>query len=288
MSARRIVFLLGDTTLARHDNHRRLPAAFRRAGWDVDVLPQESVGLGPGGVRLGAADPAAYTLIWLLGMGRAHTFLDRMQLLRLLPQEQFVIGVDALVYRHAKYPWWPRMPETHASSDPDQLAAVLRRGGDWVVKPAAGSYGRDVYRIRNDAEGHALLDRLTGQGRGEFCLLQRFVPEIVQGEKRTLVAGGRLIGSYLRRPSDALRANLAADATANPTTLSTAERELVESVADELITAGIGFAAVDTVYPYLMEVNLANPGGLATLAHLYGGDPAAEAVEAIIAWRGGQ
>lgn len=286
MTGRRIAFLIGDTALARHDNHRRLPAAFRAAGWRVDLLPQESIRLEPSGVRLGDADPDRYTLIWLLGMGRAHTFLDRMQLLRLLPQERFVIEVDALVYRHAKYPWRRWMPETHASSDLDYLTRLLESGGDWVAKPAAGSYGRDVYRIRDDAAGRAVLERLTGHGRGDFCLLQRFVPEVVHGEKRTLVAGGRLIGSYLRRPADALRANLAAGGSAHPTTLDAAERALVEALADELTGVGVGFAAVDTVYPYLMEVNLANPGGLATLAHLYGGDPAVEVVAAVSAWRG--
>src|SRR5690606_9620216 len=129
MTGRRIAFLIGDTALARHDNHRRLPAAFRAAGWRVDLLPQESIRLEPSGVRLGDADPDRYTLIWLLGMGRAHTFLDRMQLLRLLPQERFVIEVDALVYRHAKYPWRRWMPETHASSDLDYLTRLLESGG---------------------------------------------------------------------------------------------------------------------------------------------------------------
>ena len=281
-----IAFLLGDITLARHDNHRRLPAAFRAAGWQVTLLSQEAVHLGPDGVRLGTEDPTRFDLIWLVGMGRAHTFFDRMQLLRLLPQERFVTTVDAVVYRHAKYPWWRHMPETHASNDAAYLESKLAGGGDWIAKPAAGSYGRDVVRISADAAGAAALDRLTGHGSGQYCLLQRFVPEIEGGEKRTLVAGGRIVGSYLRVPGADLLANLAAGGHPYPTTLTEAEQALVETLAAELTAIGAGFAAVDTVFPYLMEVNLVNPGGLATLESLYGVDYSALVVEALHGWRG--
>jgi glutathione synthase len=283
-----IAFLLGDVALARHDNHRRLPAAFRGAGWKVTVLSQEAVHLGPDGVRLGSEDPARFDLIWLLGMGRAHTFFDRMQLLRLLRQERFVTGVDALVYRHAKYAWWRHMPETYASNDASYLVARLAGGGEWIAKPAAGSYGRDVVRISAGADGAAAIDRLTGHGGGQYCLMQRFVPEIERGEKRTLVAGGRIVGSYLRVPGPDLLANLAAGGHPHPTSLTEAEQTLVEALADELTANGVGFAAVDTVFPHLMEVNLVNPGGLATLESLYGVDYAAVVVEALRGWRGVQ
>lgn len=277
-----IVFLLGDVALARHDNHQRLPRAFERAGWRVATQPQEAVRLEPGGVRFGHAHPEAYQLIWLIGMGRALTFLDRMQLLRLLPQERFVVNVDALVYRHAKYPWTRHMPETYASSDPAFLRARVASGGEWVAKPAAGSYGRDVVYLSPEQAGRGTLQRLTAGGA--YCLLQRFVPDIARGEKRTLVAGGRIIGSYLRVPGD-LHANLAAGGTPHPTTLTPDEQTLVAAVAEELVCHGIGFAAVDTVFPYLMEVNLANPGGLATLESLYGRDFTGEVVSAVADWR---
>jgi hypothetical protein len=281
-----IAFLLGDTALARHDNHRRLPAAFRAAGWEVTLLSHEAVRLGPCGVDIGAQDPGRFELIWLLGMGRAHTFFDRMQLLRLLPQDRFVVGVDALVYRHAKYAWWRHMPETYASTDPEYLKSKLAGGGDWVVKPPAGSYGRDVIRVVDDAAGAEAIDRLTGNGLGQYCLLQRYVPQVEHGEKRTLIAGGRIVGSYLRLPGPDLRANLAAGGTPHPTTLTAPERDLVETVAGELAAGGAGFAAVDTVFPHLIEVNLANPGGLATLELLYREDFAGKVVRAVCAWRG--
>jgi glutathione synthase len=283
-----IAFLLGDTRLARNDNHVRLPTAFAAAGWAVTTVPQEAVRLGPQGVSFGVVEPERFDLIWLLGLGRAETFFDRMQLLRQLPQSRFVTCIDALVYLHAKYGWWRYMPETYASNDAAYLKSLLSLGDEWVAKPSAGSYGRDVQRVRADAAGAATLDRLTGNGTHAYCVLQRYVPEIEGGEKRTLVAAGKIVGSYLRLPESesesesGFLSNLAQGASAHRTTLTDDERHLVERVARELVTEGIGYAAVDTVFPYLMEVNLANPGGLGTLAEL-GRDVAADVVAALTA-----
>ncbi|MFW6093854.1 MAG: ATP-grasp domain-containing protein [Pseudomonadota bacterium] len=275
-----IAFLLGDVGLARNDNHIRLPRAFAAAGWAVTNLDQECVRLTPAGVRLGERNPQTLDLVWLLGMGRASTFFDRMQLLRGVPQTRFVTAVDAFFHLHAKYAWWRHMPETHASGDAGYLTSVLRRGGEWVLKPAAGSYGRDVRRLTPGPAGEEAIAEATAGGDA-YWLLQRFVPAIEHGEKRTLVAGGRLIGSYLRSPQVDLRANLAAGGAASPTELSVAEHALVTRVAAELTQAGVGYAAVDVAGGHLMEVNLVNPGGLGTLAELYGHDPGPAVVRAI-------
>jgi glutathione synthase len=279
----RIAFLLGTVEMARNDNHVRLPRAFAEAGWEVDELPQNGVALTPEGVRFGDRDPDRFDLVWVLGLGRADTFYDRAQLLRLLPQERFVTEIDALVYLHAKYAWWPYMPETYASNEAPRLCALLESGGEWVVKPAAGSYGRDVYRVRAGAEDAALIAELVGDATqpGRYCLLQRFVDQIAAGEKRTLIAGGQVLGSYLRVPDGDFRANLAVGATPEATRLTGTEQDLVQEIADQLTRRGVGFAAIDTCHPYLMEVNVANPGGLETLGRLYGRDVTAEAVAAI-------
>lgn len=278
-----IAFLLGDTRLARHDNHERLPRGFARAGWQTTCIAQTDIRLTPRGIRLGGHDPAGFDLIWPVGLGAAASFLDRMQLLRELPAERLVVSVDALTYWHAKYPWWRFMPETWASGDAAYLAARLAGGGDWVVKPPAGSFGREVRRIRDDEDGRRAIEAATRDGR--YALLQRYVPEVENGETRTLVAGGRRIGSYRRRPGPVGLANLAAGGTAEPGDPDPAAQALVEQLAADLAGRGIGFAAIDTVSGYLMEVNLANPGGLATLAGLYGGEPERSVAEAVIAWR---
>lgn len=267
-----ILFLTADAARTHNDNHERLPSAFRAGGWTVCVRAHESVALEDGSIVAGDAALKAFDRIWVLGLGRAETFLDRMQLLRRVPQERFVTRVDAFVYQHAKYAWSEFMPETHAGNDPDRLAAIAARGGEWVAKPTAGSFGRDVMRLAEGADIATVLRRLTGEDRQRYCLIQRFVPEIARGEKRTLIAGRRIVGTYLRMPGSDFRTNLSLDGQAAPAALDGAERQLVDRIHAELAREGIGFAAIDIAGPYLMEVNLANPGGLATLEAVYGRD----------------
>jgi glutathione synthase len=268
----RILFLVADAGQAHNDNHERLPAAFRAGGWDVTLRPHDSVCLAAGRV-LAEGDPIdAFDRVWVLGLGRVETFFDRMQLLHRVPQALFVTRVDAFTYQHAKYAWSEFMPETYASNDAERLAGIVARGGDWVAKPTAGSFGRDVVRLAADGTALDTLRRLTGGEQRRYCLLQRFVPEIAAGEKRTLIAGKAVIGTYLRLPGADFRTNLSLDGRAVPAELTLEERRLVDRIHAELAREGIGFAAIDIAGLYLMEVNLANPGGLATLAEVYGRD----------------
>ncbi|MDH3641378.1 MAG: hypothetical protein OES38_04740 [Gammaproteobacteria bacterium] len=278
-----IAFLLGDVAEARNDNHLRLPAGFRAAGWRVTELPHDCVNINNGSPRLGPWDPDQFDLIWPLGFGRQLSFFDRMQLLQLLDQSRFVNTPDALVYLHGKYRWLDSMPETHAGNDVQALAAVIAGGGDWVLKPPAGSYGRDVRLIREGDDPGPALAALAGGEQALYCIVQRYLPEITRGETRTLIAGADIVGSYLRIPADGLLANLSSDGEPAATALDATTLRLVQTVAEDLQTLGVGFAAVDTAGGYLMEVNIANPGGLGTLESVYGKDPTAAAVAAIIA-----
>jgi glutathione synthase len=78
-----------------------------------------------------------------------------------------------------------------------------------------------------------------------------------------------------------LRANLAQFASAERTRLTAPQTALVAKIQQELVDKRIGFAAIDSVGEYLMEVNVANPGGLGTLNHLYQKDFGAAVVEAV-------
>ena len=154
-----------------------------------------------------------------------------------------------------------------------------------MVKPPAGSYGRDVVLFRDGKADREMLEALWRTADGGYLMAQRYLPEIESGEKRTLMAGGRLIGTYLRKPRTAHLTNLAAGGRPEPAELSHSESALVLPIAGELAELGVGFAAIDTVGDKLMEVNVANPGGLGTLEALYGRDFSGEVVAAILRWR---
>ena len=78
--------------------HFELPGAFRRAGWQVTVAGHDDVEIRAGNLTLGMTPLEEFDLIWPLGFGRQATYFDRMQMLKNLPEDRFVVRPDALVW----------------------------------------------------------------------------------------------------------------------------------------------------------------------------------------------
>lgn len=274
-----------------NDNHQRLPRAFAAAGWTVALFDRESLAVENNrlvaetllGARRSLAD---FDLYFPLGFGSAASFLDRMQLLRSLCQRRFVNTVDALVYQHGKASLLfacPDVPQplSHLGNDPRQLMEVVAAGGTWIAKPSASSFGRDVFRLRReDTNARAILENLTRDGR--YALLQECL-EGVEREKRVLIAAGVVIGVYRKQPADH-RGNLDAGATPLATRLSADERRSAERLAAKLDDLGARFASADLIDGVVLEVNVANPGWLATYQTLAAADLTPKVVEALQRW----
>ena len=279
----------GAAPAPRNDNEVRLPRAFREAGWAVRLVDRESLAAHDGLILAGwSPDDLSpidgFDLYFHLGFGAKESFLDRMQLLRGLDQERFVNTADALVYQHGKIslllacPDVPQ-PTSHLSNDPARLAGIVQGGGDWIAKPAASSFGRDVFRLhRDDTNVRAILEHLTRDRR--YALLQAYLPAVKRGEKRVLIAAGTVIGAYRKRSADH-RGNLDAGATAHRTTLTEPERTTLRLLSRRLDALGVRFAAVDLVGENVLEINVANPGWLGTYEAVAGADLAPRVVAAL-------
>jgi len=275
-----------------NDNHKRLPRAFASAGWTVALFDRESLAVENSRLvaetLFGSRRPLAdFDLYFPLGFGSAASFLDRMQLLRSLCQRRFVNTVDALVHLHGKASLLfacPDVPQplSHLGNDPRQLAEVVATGGTWIAKPSASSFGRDVFRLRpEDTNTSAILENLTRDGR--YALLQECLDGAAEREKRVLLAAGEVIGAYRKQPADH-RGNLDAGATPLATRLSVEERLAAGRLAARLADLGVRFASADLVDGVVLEVNVANPGGLATYEAVAGADLTPKAVEALQRW----
>ena len=281
-----VIFLISDdaSQTASNDNHIRLPQAFTDGNWTVHIGAPERLTLTPEGLTVDGFVLHKADLIWPLGFGSRAGFLDRAHLLRQLPQDKLISPIAEHVLGHGKAQWSEYCPPTYVSNDAAYLQRIAKEfGGDWVLKPLAGSYGRDVHHVQSNQSG-IICDVMQEQPRSYFAL-QRFIAGIIEGEVRTLVAGGQIIGSYRRLPQNGIRANLSALGRAVPVRDQEIDTELIGKVHKDLQRRHIGYAAIDTVDRYLMEVNLVNPGGLGTLCTLYKRDFADHVVRAIAAQR---
>ena len=215
-----------------------------------------------------------------MGFGPKNGFLDRSGLLASVESTELITPISTQILHHGKSAWAEHCPETHVSNNPNTLLKLLySEQGSWVLKPMAGSFGRGVQII--DAEQGPLLKKVLAQSPGSYFCLQRFLPEISTGEIRTLVVGGEIIGSYLRKPTNGLHANLAQMASTEKIQLEGPAAKLVARIQQDLVDKRIGFASIDTVGHWLMEVNIANPGGLGTLNRLYEHDFGPKVVRAV-------
>lgn len=268
-----VIFLISPqpVTAPSNDNAKTLPAAFKAQGWQVSIDRHRSLRREPQGLFVGATSLQDVDLVWPVGFGPRRGFLDWLQLLNDLPRRRMINAPASTVLQHGKAAWIEFAAKSHIADDPSTLiAAMAKEPGDWILKPLAGSFGQDVIRLRSGDESELL--QIMGRRHGEYFVLQQFLPDIAKGETRTLVAGGEILGSYLRLPTNQLHANLAQQGSARRTALSESQQRIVRKIAADLLAQDIGFAAVDLVDTTLMEVNVANPGGFGTLNALYDRD----------------
>lgn len=291
--------LVQATDAIMDDNYLRIGRALCALGHRVSCAAIDSLRLIDGGLladgfamdeglRAGQGFPRcspvkllAADVVWVLGLGERGSFLDKVQLLRLAESHALVINSpDALMHLKSKYSLtamerFLRHPETHASCNAGELLAIMKeKGGDWVAKPPAGSLGRDVFRISAaDRNAPALLQHLCGQDNSRYALLQRYLPQVAQtGEKRVLVAGGQVAGQYRRLPGKDHRTNVSLGAVAEACSLCPEEAAYCTAIAQELLMLGVHYAGLDLAYPWVIEVNVVNPGGLRTLESICGTD----------------
>lgn len=281
------------------DNATLLAAAFTARGWQVHTAAVDGLRLGQAtGQAAGitallgngeALDLGRVDLLWTLGFGRRAGFLDKMQLLAALPARvRQVTRPEAILLWHGKYGLAAQSelphPPTWASPDAEELIRIARQqGGRFVLKPPGGSFGQGLVVADAGSQRLAWAARaLTRQGH--YCLLQRHLPAVAHGEWRILIAAGEVIAGYRRVAAGGrAAANLAQGGRAEACALPTAELDLARRTASWLEARQIGYAGIDIAGDQLLEVNIVNPGGLATLRELGGGDFTDAVVGAILA-----
>jgi glutathione synthase len=116
----------------------------------------------------------------------------------------------------------------------------------------------------------------------EPIMVQRYVPEVRNGDKRIILVDGEVAGAINRVPAgDETRSNLHVGGTAKPTTLTKRDQEICARLGPELKKRGLLFTGIDVIGSYLTEINVTSPTGIRQVKAFGGADIAALIWDAI-------
>jgi glutathione synthase len=172
---------------------------------------------------------------------------------------------------------------TLVSSDAAHLRAFHAEHRDIILKPLDGMGGMGIFRVRDDAMNlGAILETLTDNGR-RTIMAQRYIPEIVNGDKRVLLIAGKVVPFCLARVPQAgeVRGNLAAGGTGIAMPLSEREREIGETLAPILQARGLMLVGLDVIGAHLTEINVTSPTCFQEIMQQTGCDVAAMFIDAL-------
>ena len=182
------------------------------------------------------------------------------------------------------------MPPTVITRSLGLARKFLAEHGEIVIKPLHGFAGGSVFRIGEDGRNLASLIELFNTGYREPHVIQKFLPEIADGDKRIVLIDGEVAGAINRVPgAGEIRSNLAVGGTAAKTELTAREEEICAVLGPECRKRGLVFVGIDVIGgQWLTEINVTSPTGIVAIDAFNGTDTPAliwEAIERRIAAR---
>jgi glutathione synthase len=208
-------------------------------------------------------------------------YITATHLLERIKGETLVVNDPASV-RNAPEKLWVLdfaqfMPPTVLTRSLDVAREFLAKHGAAVLKPLHGNAGKAVFKIGSEGENLGALLEVFNTTYREPHVLQAFLPEVSQGDKRIVLVDGEVAGAINRIPGEGeIRSNLAAGGTAQATQLTGEELEICAALGPELKRRGLLFVGIDVIGgKWLTEINVTSPTGIVAIDKFTGADTAA-------------
>ena len=165
------------------------------------------------------------------------------------------------------------MPPTLISSDLTSIQNFREQHKDIILKPLYGNGGFGVLRLKPDDENLGSLIDLFKAHSSEPLVIQRYLPEVRQGDKRIILVDGEPVGALNRIPMEGdVRSNMHAGGRAEPTSLTPQDRHLCATIGPTLKEKGLIFVGIDVIGSWMTEVNVTSPTGIQTIRSFSGID----------------
>lgn len=177
-------------------------------------------------------------------------------------------------------------PPTTIARDLDTIKAFKAKHGDVILKPLYGNGGAGVFRLTpEDRNLSSLHELFTGFSR-EPLIVQKFLPDVSNGDKRVILVDGEPVGAINRVPAAGeTRSNMHVGGRPEKIGLTDRDLEICARIGPLLKEKGQVFVGIDVIGDYLTEINVTSPTGIQELERFDGVNIAAKIWEAIEAKR---
>ena len=207
-----------------------------------------------------------------LGYISAALLLDRLKGTTLVsndPREVINAPEKMFVLDYARF-----MPPTLIARRVEDVRAFMAKHGAVVVKPLHGNGGKAIFKVGAEGENLSALFEVFNQTWPEPHMVQPFLPQVAQGDKRIVLVDGEVTGAINRKPgAGEFRSNLAQGGYAEAATLTAREEEICAAMGPELKRRGLVFVGIDVIGgEYLTEINVTSPTGILAIDKFNGTD----------------
>jgi len=154
---------------------------------------------------------------------------------------------------------------------------------DIILKPLDGMGGMGIFRVGPDALNLGSITETLNRNGAETVMVQKYVPEIVKGDKRVLVIGGEPVPFALARipQGTEIRGNMAVGGKGVAQPLSARDREIAEALGPVLAARGLLLIGLDVIGDCLTEINVTSPTGFQEITQQAGDDVAKRFIDAL-------
>ncbi len=155
------------------------------------------------------------------------------------------------------------IPETIVSQDKQVIRQFLEKKGAAVLKPLGGKAGEGILFLEpSDRNFNSLIEISTLQGKLPV-MVQTYLPEAKEGDKRIILLNGSPIGAVNRIPTGTdFRGNMAVGGRVAAVDITEREHQICAQLAPTLQRDGLVFVGIDVIGGYLTEVNVTSPTGI--------------------------
>ena len=155
------------------------------------------------------------------------------------------------------------MPPTLIANDREHILTFRNEHRDIIIKPLYGNGGAGVFHITPDNENLNALLEMFSETYQEPLIIQKYLPDVRNGDKRIILIDGKVAGATNRIPAlGEARSNMHVGGQPAKTKLTTKEYEICEAIGPELKSRGLIFVGIDVIGGMLTEINVTSPTGL--------------------------